>query len=319
MAHIPSSNSACRNSAGQLSSNRADAPGVAGQAAAPVVPLLACEGLTKVFATAKRGRQSLPPALKDVTLGVRSGECLGVVGESGSGKTTLANCLTGLLHPTAGTVTYDGEVVCAGAMRRGFPRVHGIQIVFQDPASSLNPRRTVGSVLLEIIRVHDLRPKDAAGARVGELLGLVGLDPGLACSRPSRLSGGQQQRVAIARALAFEPRLIVADEIVSALDASVQAQILNLLADLREQLRLAIVLVTHDMSVARHLCDRIIVMRSGEVVEDGQADQVLLAPAHPYTRELLRAVPRLENTPTPAADSPAATDRPAVPDQGGMA
>jgi ABC-type glutathione transport system ATPase component len=216
------------------------------------------------------------------------------VGESGSGKTTLANCLTGLVQPSAGVVAYDGEVVVGPATHKGFPRVRGIQIVFQDPASSLNPRRSIGAILLEIINVHGLRPKAAARARVNELLGLVGLDHELAGRRPGRLSGGQQQRVAIARALAFEPRLIVADEIVSALDASVQAQILNLLADLREQFRLAIVLVTHDMSVARHLCDRVIVMRSGEVVEDGPADQVLLAPAHPYTRELLRSVPRLD-------------------------
>jgi peptide/nickel transport system ATP-binding protein len=151
-------------------------------------------------------------------------------------------------------------------------------------------------VLREIIRVHDLRPKGSAQARVDELLGLVGLDRGVAARRPRRLSGGQQQRVAIARALAFEPRLIIADEIVSALDASVQAQILNLLADLREQLGLAIILVTHDMSVARHLCDRIIVMQAGEIVEAGPADQVLLSPRHHYTQELLRAVPRLEAT-----------------------
>jgi len=255
--------------------------------------LLECRGLTKVYPQARRGAGAHPPALEDVTVGVARGECLGLVGESGSGKTTLANCLAGLLEPSAGTVAYLSEIISAPGTTKRFPRVQGIQIVFQDPASSLNPRRTVGSVLAEIIKVHSLRPKNDVATRVHELLGLVGLDSEMAGRRPRQLSGGQQQRVAIARALAFEPRLIIADEIVSALDASVQAQILNLLADLREQLGLAIILVTHDMSVARHLCDRIAVMRAGQIVEQGQADQVLLSPAHPYTQELLRAVPRL--------------------------
>jgi ABC-type glutathione transport system ATPase component len=255
--------------------------------------LLECRGLTKVYPQSRRGTGAHPPALEDVTVGVARGECLGLVGESGSGKTTLANCLAGLLGPSAGTVSYLGEVISARRATRRFPRVQGIQVVFQDPASSLNPRRTVGSVLAEIIRVHSLRNKGEVPTRVRELLGLVGLDEATARRRPRQLSGGQQQRVAIARALAFEPRLIIADEIVSALDASVQAQILNLLADLREQLGLAIILVTHDMSVARHLCDRIAVMRAGKIVEQGQADQVLLSPQHPYTQELLRAVPRL--------------------------
>jgi ABC-type glutathione transport system ATPase component len=260
--------------------------------------LLECEGLSKVYSSTRRAGHSQIRAVSDVTLGVISGECLGVVGESGSGKTTLATCLAGLHRPSSGTVIYQGETIAAAAISRQFPRVHGIQVVFQDPAASLNPRRTVGSVLAEIIKVHSLRPRGEVADRVHELLGLVGLDSQLAGRRPRRLSGGQQQRVAIARALAFEPKLVIADEIVSALDASVQAQILNLLADLREHLGLSIILVTHDMSVARHLCDRIIVMRSGEVVEQGPADQVLLSPSHPYTRELLRAVPRLEGAPT---------------------
>jgi ABC-type glutathione transport system ATPase component len=260
---------------------------------APAGWLLECHGLTKFYPKAHRGAGDNPPALEAVNAGVRRGECLGLVGESGSGKTTLANCLAGLLKPSAGTVAYLGEIISGPGITRRFPRVRGIQIVFQDPASSLNPRRTVGSVLAEIIKVHSLRPKREIATRVHELLGFVGLDKEIARRRPRRLSGGQQQRVAIARALAFEPRLVIADEIVSALDASVQAQILNLLADLREQLGLAIILVTHDMSVARHLCDRIAVMRAGKIIEQGPADQVLLSPAHPYTQDLLRAVPRL--------------------------
>jgi len=268
---------------------------------APAGWLLECRGLTKVYPNVHRGPVDNLPALNDVTAGVRRGECLGLVGESGSGKTTLANCVAGLVKPSAGTVAYLGEVISAPGITRRFPRVQGIQIVFQDPASSLNPRRTVGSVLAEIIKVHSLRPKGEVPARVHELLGLVGLDSEIAGRRPRQLSGGQQQRVAIARALAFEPRLIIADEIVSALDASVQAQILNLLADLREQFSLTIILVTHDMSVARHLCDRIAVMRAGQIIEQGPADQVLLSPAHPYTQELLRAVPKLAAAVTTAA------------------
>ena len=269
--------------------------------------LLGCQRLSKVFGSPRWAGRGDVRALSDVTLGVGRGECLGVVGESGSGKTTLASCLAGLYRPSSGTVTYQGEVVSAPGISRRFPRVRGIQIVFQDPASSLNPRRTVGSVLAEVIKVHSLRPRGDAGDRVTELLGVVGLDGELAGRRPRRLSGGQQQRVAIARALAFEPKVVIADEIVSALDASVQAQILNLLADLREQLGLSIILVTHDMSVARHLCDRIAVMRAGEVVEQGPAEQVLLSPAHPYTQELLRAVPRLEAAATgPATAEPGA-------------
>jgi peptide/nickel transport system ATP-binding protein len=256
--------------------------------------LLECQQLGKVYGGPRRAGRSDVRALSDVTLGVSRGECLGVVGESGSGKTTLANCLAGLLSPSSGAVIYQGDTISGPAISGRFPRVRGIQIVFQDPASSLNPRRTVGSVLAEVIRVHSLRPSGEVGGRVSDVLDLVGLDSELAGRRPRRLSGGQQQRVAIARALAFEPRVVIADEIVSALDASVQAQILNLLADLREQLGLSIILITHDMSVARHLCDRIVVMRAGEVVEQGPAEQVLLSPAHPYTQELLRVVPRLE-------------------------
>jgi ABC-type glutathione transport system ATPase component len=269
--------------------------------------LLGCQGLSKVFGNPRRAGQGDVRALSNVTLGVSRGECLGVVGESGSGKTTLASCLAGLYRPSSGTVIYQGETLSAPGISRRFPRVRGIQIVFQDPASSLNPRRTVGSVLAEVIKVHSLRPKGETTERAIELLEVVGLDGELAGRRPRRLSGGQQQRVAIARALAFEPTVVIADEIVSALDASVQAQILNLLADLRQQLGLSIILVTHDMSVARHMCDSIVVMRAGEVVEQGPAEQVLLSPEHPYTQELLRAVPRLEGAATgPGTSEPGA-------------
>ena len=254
--------------------------------------LLEAVGVTKVYPT--RGAVGAAgPAVKNVSLTVQHGECLGIVGESGSGKTTLANCLAGLLEPTAGKILFDGHVVSSAGQRPRIPRLRGVQIVFQDPVSSLNPRRSAGSILAEILNVYRLAPRGETARAVVRLLSQVGLSPDVSDMRPSRLSGGQQQRVAIARAIAFNPRLIVADEIVSALDASVQAQILNLLEQLRRLHKLSIVLITHDMAVARQLCDRLAVMRQGEIVELGPVNTVLESPRHEYTIELLRAVPRL--------------------------
>jgi len=244
-------------------------------------PLLEVRELTKVYAGPGGA------AIRSVSLALGEGECLGIVGESGSGKTTLAHCMAGLLEPSSGQVLFRGEVVNQAGHRARVPRVRGVQIVFQDPTSSLNPRRTAGSVLGEILHVHGLP------GSVAELLAQVGLTADVSGSRPARLSGGQQQRVAIARALAFEPQLIIADEIVSSLDASVQAQILNLLDGLRRRFQLSIVLITHDLAVARQLCDRIAVMHRGEVVELGATDTVLQDARHEYTRELVAAVPRL--------------------------
>src|SRR2546421_5315690 len=259
------------------------APAVAG------MPLLETREVTKVFA--RRAGPPAPPAVSGVSLEVGHGECLGIVGESGSGKTTLASCLAGLLEPSSGCVLFRGEVVNEPGHRPRVPRVRGVQIVFQDPGSSLNPRRTVGSVLAEILRVHHLVAADEVGEGVRRLLQQVSLGSDTYGARPSRLSGGQQQRVAIARALAFNPQVIVADEIVSSLDASVQAQILNLLEGLRRRLGLSIVLITHDMAVARQLCDRLAVMRSAEIGETGPTDKVLRSPQHDYTRRLLAAAP----------------------------
>ena len=252
---------------------------------------------------ARRLRPAPPaaPALVDARVAVAPGECLGIVGESGSGKTTLANCLTGLAAPTAGEVRYRGEVVNRPGGRPRIPRARGIQIVFQDPYSSLNPRRSVGSVLGEVLRAHRLRPRGEIGGRIDELLDEVGLAPEQARLRPHQLSGGQRQRVAIARALAFEPEVVVADEIVSALDASVQAQILNLLGRLRAELGLTVVFITHDLAVVRQVCDRVVVMTAGRIVETGTVSEVLDHPSHRYTRELLAAVPRLEAAATVAS------------------
>jgi peptide/nickel transport system ATP-binding protein len=257
-------------------------------------PVLEAIGVTKTY-----GGDRL--AVSEVSLQLARGECVGLAGESGSGKTTLAQCLAGTSVPTGGEVRYRGEVVNAAGMRRSHvPRVRGVQLVFQDPAASLNPRRSVGSVLREILQVHRLCPPANRDKAIKALLDEVGLGPEIAERRPNRLSGGQQQRVAIARALAFSPEVIIADEVVSALDASIQAQILNLLADLREGRGLAILVITHDLAVARQACDRLAIMQESTIVEQGVCASVLDHPQHPYTQSLVAAVPRL------AAAAPAA-------------
>jgi ABC-type glutathione transport system ATPase component len=243
---------------------------------------------------AKRGRMAVD-ALAGVTVAVEPAQCLGVVGESGSGKTTLAHCMAGLRVPTRGSVLYRGEPVRWRKGRSDLPRVRGVQVIYQDPGASLNPRRTIESVLVEILRVHRMCTRAEEEDRLTRLLGEVGLDRDLGSRRPDRLSGGQQQRAAIARALAFSPAVLVADEAVSSLDASVQAQVLNLLSDLRDHRALAMVFVTHDMAVARQMCDRLAIMHEGEVAESGPTERLFEAPSHPYTRELLAAVPRLEH------------------------
>lgn len=237
-----------------------------------------------------------PPPLRAVdrvSLWVGETETVGLVGESGSGKSTLARLLLRLEAPTAGFVLFRGRDVAAlsGPELRRFRRE--VQIVFQDPFASLNPRLTVGNMLREILRVHGLARGARAERRIEELLALVGLDPEAARRHPHEFSGGQRQRIGIARALSVEPRLIVADEPVSALDVSVQAQVLNLLRDLRDRLGLAYVFISHDLAVVRQMSDRIAVMRAGELVEVAPAEDLFSRPGHPYTRTLLQAVPRL--------------------------
>jgi ABC-type glutathione transport system ATPase component len=243
------------------------------------------------------GKDEQFAAVSDVSLRLAAGQSLGIVGESGAGKTTLARCLAGLRAPTEGTIRYRGVPVNAPGKPPRMPRVRGAQVVFQDPGGSLNPRRTVGSVLGEVLRVHQMCPAGEVGTRVGSLLTEVGLNPSVGARRPGTLSGGQQQRAAIARALAFEPEVLIADEAVSSLDASVQAQILNLLASLREARGLAILMISHDTAVIRQLCDRVAVMNDGEIVETGVTEDVFAAPSHDYTRTLLDAVPRWDREP----------------------
>ncbi len=233
-------------------------------------------------------------AVEEVTFSVPQGGSLGIVGESGSGKTTVARMLVGLEQPTAGTIRACGHdrTQPAHSTRERRRRGREVQIVFQDPYSSLDPRQTVERSLDEILRHHHGWPAERRRARIAELGGLVGLDERQVRARPEALSGGQRQRVGIARALAAEPQVLILDESVAALDVSIQAQVLNLLADIREQTPISYVLISHDLAVVRQLTEQTIVMRHGSVVERGATAQVLSEPQHPYTRALRASVPR---------------------------
>jgi peptide/nickel transport system ATP-binding protein len=227
-----------------------------------------------------------------VSLRVARGETLGLVGESGSGKSTIARVLAGLRRPTSGEVRFDGRDVSGAAtdarLRRELSRE--VQLVFQDPYASLNPRRTVEQIVTTPLRVHTDLDAAQRRKRAAELLEQVGLSASHLPRHPHEFSGGQRQRVGIARALAVRPRLVIADEPVSALDVSVQAQVLNLLMDLRGELGLSLLFVSHDLAVVRHFCDRIAVLKDGELVETGPRDTVFDTPSAPYTKELLASV-----------------------------
>jgi oligopeptide/dipeptide ABC transporter ATP-binding protein len=259
--------------------------------------LLEVRGLVKHFPIRSgvlgRARGQLR-AVDGVSLDIRRGESVALVGESGCGKSTTARLILRLLRPTAGRVNFDGqdtdELDRSGLMR--FRR--RAQIIFQDPYGSLNPRMTVGGVLREALHVHGLAQGRDAERRIGELLDAVGLHSDDAGKYPHEFSGGQRQRIGIARALAVEPEFIVADEPVSALDVSVQAQVLNLLADLREHFRLTYLFITHDLSVVRHIADRVAVMYLGRVVELNDCESLFANPLHPYTQALLSAVPAVD-------------------------
>jgi ABC-type glutathione transport system ATPase component len=266
----------------------------AAPAGAAPAPLLAAEGVVKDYVLPKgklRGPAPVVHALRGVSLTVSPGERVGVVGESGSGKTTLAKLLVGLEQPTAGTVRFDGEVVSGRAEREIRALRRGVQMVFQDPRGSLDPRMRVGAIVAEPLAGLGIPGRHEE--RVAELLDAVGLPPEAARRYPHQFSGGQRQRIAVARALAPSPRVLLADEPVSALDVSVRAQVLNLLLDLVQEFRLALVFVSHDLSVVRFLCDRVVVLHRGEVVEEGLTEQVWTQPQAAYTRSLLAAIPRV--------------------------
>ena len=232
-------------------------------------------------------------AVDGVSLVLRRGETLGLVGESGCGKTTLGRAALRLIPATRGANRFDGKDVTAlrGERLKAFHR--RAQMVFQEPHSSLNPLYNVGRTLREVLEVHRLCPPAEMSGRIAELLVQVGLQPELIDRRPSALSGGQCQRVGIARALAVEPELIVADESVSALDVSIQAQVLNLLMQLQRELHLTMMFISHDLSVVRHLCQRVAVMYLGRIVELGPTEEIFAAPKHPYTVSLIEAIPKM--------------------------
>lgn len=230
-------------------------------------------------------------AVEDVTFAIGPRETVGLVGETGSGKTTIANAVLGFVPTTAGTIRFDGENI-VGATRDHRRRLSAsLQVVFQDPYSSLNPSRTIGKTLSETLRPHGSLSKSEVADRVASILERVGLDPAAADRYPNQFSGGQRQRVAIARALIVRPRLVICDEPVSSLDLSVQAQVLNLLRSLQDELGVSYLFISHDLAVVRHVSMRVVVLYRGRVMEAGPAAVVYNHPAHPYTRALLQSVP----------------------------
>ncbi len=252
--------------------------------------------LSKTFPVKGQGKGAALHAVSGVDLAVYEGETLALVGESGCGKSTLGRLLLGLLLPTQGQVFFDGQDLAALPPARLRALRRQMQLVFQDTAAALNPRWTVGQSLAEPLRIHNLCPRGEYASRGAALLTQVGLAPDLLDRYPHQLSGGQRQRVGLARALALSPRLVVCDEPVSALDVSVQAQMLNLLADLQRAQGLTYVLISHDLGVVRHSADRVCVMFLGRVCEVGPTQALFSAPRHPYTKFLLDSVPRPDPT-----------------------
>ncbi|HST38068.1 MAG TPA: ABC transporter ATP-binding protein [Conexibacter sp.] len=280
-------------------------------------PLLEVEGLSVAY----RRRGAVVRALDDVSFDVGAGETVGLVGESGSGKSTAGRAILGLTPVSAGTIRFDGRDVTElpFAARRELYR--DMQMVFQDPYSSLNPSRTIGQTLAEPLRAFGLRDRAQLRARVREMLERVDLPPEAQARHPREFSGGQRQRIAIARALMLEPRLVICDEAVSALDLSIQAQVLNLLRELQGDSGLSYLFISHDLEVVRHLCDRIVVLYRGQVMESGEGARVSSDPAHPYTFALQQAAPvpdpRLQRSRRRARAAQAATSLDTAAESGG--
>ena len=256
-------------------------------------------------------RGTVVRAVEDVSFTIDEGETFGLVGESGSGKTTTGRCILRLIEPTSGEVHFRGENVLQFSRARMRQARRDMQIVFQDPYSSLNPRMRVGAIVEEPLIIHRIGGRAERRARVEELFQLVGLDPTQLSRYPHQFSGGQRQRIGLARALALNPSLVIADEPVSALDVSVQAQVINLLMDLQERLTLTYLFIAHDLRLVQHICRRVAVMYLGRIVEMGPTERLFDSPAHPYTRALLSAIP----VPDPKAErhrivlDPASFDR----------
>ena len=256
-------------------------------------PLVDVRSLTKEFTSRKGlfGRSTTVRAVDRVDLQIVEGETFGLVGESGSGKTTTGRCILRLIEPTSGEVRFRGRDVLAFSRREMRDARRDMQIVFQDPYASLNPRMRVDTILEEPLIIHGVGTRDERRRRVRELFELVGLDPSQLSRYPEEFSGGQRQRIGLARALALNPSFVIADEPVSALDVSVQAQVVNLLMELQQRLKLTYLFIAHDLRLVRHVCNRMAVMYLGRIVETGVTESIFSAPAHPYTRALLSAVP----------------------------
>lgn len=276
--------------------------------------ILEVENLRKVYRSRRGllGREEETVAVDGVTFEVEDGETFGLVGESGCGKTTIARCILRLVAADGGTIRFGGRDLLTlpppelKAVRRE------LQMVFQDPYSSLNPRMTVAAILREPLDIHAAGSRRERDIRVRELAGLVGLSESSLSKFPHEFSGGQRQRIGIARALALSPRLVIADEPVSALDLSIRAQVINLMADLQEQLGLAYLLIAHDLTLVRHVCRRVAVMHRGRIVELAPAEALFASPAHPYTRRLMAAIPEPDpdRRPEPLPPAPPEADEP---------
>jgi peptide/nickel transport system ATP-binding protein/oligopeptide transport system ATP-binding protein len=260
------------------------------------MPLLEVRHLVKYFVRTQGllRSASVVKAVDDVSFTIEEGEMFGLVGESGSGKSTTGRCILRLVEPTSGEVLFRGENVLMFPRQRMRAARRDMQIVFQDPYASLNPRMRVGDIVEEPLVIHKLGAKAERRARVAELFDLVGLEPGHIARYPHEFSGGQRQRIGIARALALNPALIIADEAVSALDVSIQAQVIRLLMELKERLKLTYLFIAHDLRLVEHICSRVAVMYMGKIVELGDAQALFARPAHPYTRALLSAIPVLD-------------------------
>ncbi|TWV46556.1 dipeptide ABC transporter ATP-binding protein [Streptomyces misionensis] len=263
-------------------------------------PLLQVSGLTKHFPVKGgfpiRRTVGQVQAVDGIDLTVHTGESFGLVGESGCGKSTTGRLITRLMEPTAGTITYRGRDISHASRKQLAPIRSEIQMIFQDPYSSLNPRQTVGKIISGPMEINDINPAGGREKRVRELLEIVGLNPEHFNRFPHEFSGGQRQRIGVARALALEPKLIVADEPVSALDVSIQAQVVNLLQKVQNDLGIAFLFIAHDLAVVRHFSQRVAVMYLGKIIEVGDRDSIYTRPRHPYTHALLSAVPEVSLT-----------------------